>query len=289
MSTAAKTLNRLRIESRPEFADILREEPFARAGVPSDSAERINRAFDRLVLQSGTRLSAAVVLRLCLLFGVAAGGLVFVLFENLLATAMAALAGALMPIVTLSLRRARWREKLSEQLSLLVEQIVRTTRSGAGLEQSLAKLTDRTPSPLGDELRMALRRTQLGLTLSEALSELPARTGLPAMQVLVSAVSLSERHGGNLEDSLDRLAHTLRDRAVRLKRLREANAADRGWSLLVLSVQALIVAVFVVAAPNQMLGMMSGSAGIATIAVASVTLLAGGYSILRLVSAERRV
>jgi tight adherence protein B len=289
MPTATETLSRLRIEPRPEFADILREKPFASAGVRDDSGERINRAFDRLVLQSGTRLSAAVVLRLCLLFAVAAGGSMFVIFENLFATAMAAGAGALLPIVMLLLRRARRREKLTEQLPVLVEQIIRATRSGAGLPQSLEKLTDRTPSPLRDDLRMTLRRTQLGLTLSEALSELPARTGLPAMQVLVSAVSLSERHGGNLADSLDRLANTLRDRAVLAKRLREANAADRGWSLLVLSVQALILAVFVLAAPQHILEVMSGSAGVATIAVASATLLVGGYSILRLVSAERRV
>jgi tight adherence protein B len=289
MPTSAEALNRLRIEPRPEFADILREEPFAEAGVAGDSAQRINRAFDRLVLQSGTRLSAAVVLRLCLLCAVAAGGLVFVLFENLLATALASVAGALVPVAMLALRRARRHETMSEQLPVLVEQIIRATRSGAGLEQSLAKLTDRTSSPLGNELRMALRRTQLGFTLSEALSELPARTGLPEIQVLVTVISLAERHGGNLADSLDRLSQTLRDRAMLNKRLREANTADRGWSLLVLSVQALILAVFVIAAPQQILGMMSGSAGIATIAVASATLLVGGYSIFRLVSAERSV
>jgi len=287
--TAVESLSRFRIEPRPEFADIVREEAFSRPGARGDSAERINRAFDGLVLQSGTRLSAAVVLRLCLLFAVAAGGSMFVIFENLLATAMAAGAGALMPIGVLSFRRARRLEKLTEQLPVLVEQIIRAARSGAGLEQSLAKLTDRTPSPLRDELRIALRRTQLGTTLSEALSEFPARTGLPAMQVLVSAVSLSERHGGNVADSLDRLSHSLRDRAVLTKRLREANTANRGWSLLVLTVEALILAVFVVAAPQQILRIMSGSAGITTIAVASATLFVGGYSILRLVSAERRV
>jgi tight adherence protein B len=287
--TAVESLSRFRIEPRPEFADIVREEAFSRPGARGDSAERINRAFDGLVLQSGTRLSAAVVLRLCLLFAVAAGGSMFVIFENLLATAMAAGAGALMPIGVLSFRRARRLEKLTEQLPVLVEQIIRAARSGAGLEQSLAKLTDRTPSPLRDELRIALRRTQLGITLSEALSEFPARTGLPAMQVLVSAVSLSERHGGNVADSLDRLSHSLRDRAVLTKRLREANTANRGWSLLVLTVEALILAVFVVAAPQQILRIMSGSAGITTIAVASATLFVGGYSILRLVSAERRV
>ena len=289
MPTAVESLSRFRIEPRPEFADIVREEAFSRPGARGDSAERINRAFDGLVLQSGTRLSAAVVLRLCLLFAVAAGGSMFVIFENLLATAMAAGAGALMPIGVLSFRRARRLEKLTEQLPVLVEQIIRAARSGAGLEQSLAKLTDRTPSPLRDELRIALRRTQLGITLSEALSEFPARTGLPAMQVLVSAVSLSERHGGNVADSLDRLSHSLRDRAVLTKRLREANTANRGWSLLVLTVEALILAVFVVAAPQQILRIMSGSAGITTIAVASATLFVGGYSILRLVSAERRV
>ncbi len=88
--TSSTTLERLRIEPCPEFADILRDERFAASlGGKPDIAERINRAFDRLILQSGTRLSGAVVLRLCLLVALAFGGAVFVFSGNLLATGLA--------------------------------------------------------------------------------------------------------------------------------------------------------------------------------------------------------
>jgi tight adherence protein B len=286
---ATETLSRLRIEPRPEFADILREEPFARTPTGGDSAAQINRAFDRLVLQSGTRLSAAVVLRLCLLAAVTAGGSTFVLCENLLATAIAASVGSLVPVAILALRRARRCKKLSEQFPVLVERIVRSMRRGDELEPFFKQLANHSPSPLGDELRIALARTQLGLTLAEALKELPARTGLPETQVLVSAIAVSERAGGDLSASLEQLAHRLRERANLNRRLEVRSAADRGWSVLVLSVQAMIIAILVLAVSNQFSGLSVGLAGIAPLAIAGAALLVGGYWILRLISPGRKV
>src|SRR5580704_18729947 len=164
--TTSSTFERLRIEPRPEFADILRDERFAASSAGrADSAEQINRAFDRLILQSGTRLSGPVVLRLCLLAALACGGSVFVFSENLLATGLAAGASALVPVAELVFRRARRRARLSEQFPALVEHLLRAVRAGRELEKSLEQIAARTPAPLGDELRLALRRTQLGLGL----------------------------------------------------------------------------------------------------------------------------
>jgi len=172
--TPCSTLQRLRIEPRPEFADILRDERFAASpGGKPDVAERINRAFDRLILQSGTQLSGAVVLRLCLLVALAFGGAVFVFWGNFLATGLATGASALVPIAELAVRRARRRTRLSEQFPALVEQLLRTARAGRTLEKSFEQIAARSPAPLGDDLRLALRRTQLGLGLGDALGELP--------------------------------------------------------------------------------------------------------------------
>src|SRR5579862_5413085 len=125
----------IRIEPRPEFASIIRDEPFAvrdqgsrRAAL--SIAERTNRAFDRLILQSGTRLSGAVALRLCLLFALTCGGSVFVVSENLLATGLAAGAGAMLPTVALVVRRSNRRARLAEQFPAMVEHLLRALRAG---------------------------------------------------------------------------------------------------------------------------------------------------------------
>jgi tight adherence protein B len=286
--TPCSTLQRLHIEPGPEFADILRDERFAASpdGKP-DVAERINRAFDRLILQSGTQLSGAVVLRLCLLVALAFGGAVFVFWGNFLATALATGASALVPIAELAVRRARRRTRLSEQFPAMVEQLLRTARAGRTLEKSFEQIAARSPAPLGDDLRLALRRTHLGLGLGDALSELPERTGLAGMQVLVAAIKLSERHGGDLTESLDRLAHSLHERARQARHLRETTTLDWAAGVLVFLLQAVVVWLFVVADPQQISRMAASRASLAMAAAAGTILIAGWYCLLRLAAVRR--
>jgi tight adherence protein B len=291
--TSSNTLPRLEIEPRPEFVEILRDEPFAASDdnsdgpQPSDSTQQINRAFDRLILQSATRLSGPVVLRLCLLAALALGGSAFVFSGNLLATAVATGAGALFPVALLSLQRARRRTKLAEQFPALVEQILRAARAGRGLDQSLEQIAARTPAPLGGELRLALRRRELGLTLGQALSELGERTGLTGAHVLVSAIRLSEQHGGELNDALQHLAQTQQTSALRARQLRETTAAEWATGVLVFLLQALVVWLFIVADPQQISRIATSRASLGLVAAAGAILIAGWYCVLRLSAARR--
>jgi Flp pilus assembly protein TadB len=288
------SLKPLRIEPRPEFADILRDEPFAASTrgsqrPASGSGERINRAFDRLIFQSGTHQSGPVVLRLCLLAALAFGGLAFVFSENLLATGLATGVGALLPVAELALRRARRRARLSEQFPAVVEQLLRAARAGRGLETNFEQIAARTPAPLGDELRLALRRTQLGLGLGEALQELPERTGLPGTCVLVTAVRLAERHGGDPAECLKLLSASLQERAKQSRQRLEATALDWAAGVLVFLLQALVVWLFVVADPQQVSRMAASRASLAMAAAAGAILIAGWYCLLRLSAARRSV
>jgi Flp pilus assembly protein TadB len=291
--TPSSTLSGLRVEPQPEFAQILREEPYASPGDRAqttnqlDSSERINRAFDRLLVQSRTRLSGAVVLRLCLLTAIAAGGSAFVLSENLLATAVATGVGAVVPVAALAIRRARRRSRLAEQFATLVEQILRATRAGRRLEPSFDQIAARTASPLGDELRLALRRGQLGLGLADALGELPERTGLSEAQVLVTALRLAERRGEDLAPALETFAESLRNQARQASGQREAAVSDWASGVLVFLLQALVVWLFVMADPQQLARLADSRSSLALAAAAGAILIAGWYCVLRL-SANRR-
>jgi tight adherence protein B len=287
--TAINTLSHFRIESRPEFAQILREELFGTSDGGSESANRINRAFDRLLLQSGTSLSGTVVLRLCLLQALTAGASAYLFSENLLVTALAVGVGVLAPIAVLGFRRAQRRARMSEQLPAVVEQLLRSARAGRRFQESFEQIAARTPAPLGSELRLALRRTQLGLSLGEALAELPERTGLTGLLVLVAAIQLSERQGGELAESLDQFARSLRERTLTARRLRETTVADWASGVLVFLLQALVVWLFVVADPRQLSQIATSRAGIAMIAAAGAILIAGWYCVLRLSAARRSV
>ena len=73
--------------SQSEFSGILKERETFGTGRGDDTADQINSWFDDLMLQSGLGLSPSMLLAICLCSGVALGGLVFVIQENLLTTA----------------------------------------------------------------------------------------------------------------------------------------------------------------------------------------------------------
>jgi len=206
------TANRLRIEPRPEFAKILRDEqPFARPEAGT-VASRLNGRFDRLVAQSGTAASPDVVLRLCILSGVTFSGAAFVATENLLWTAVALALGMLIPLAALCVARARRQRKMEGQMPVFVAGLAGAAREGRGLAHGLELTAADTPTPLGEAIGPAVQRMRMGIGVEAAIEDLPERTGLTSMQVLVTALTVHDRTGCDLVALLDRLANRIHAR-----------------------------------------------------------------------------
>src|ERR1700722_2503077 len=202
MSTG--TANRSRIEPRPEFAKIIRiDDSYAAPGSES-SAAQINGRFDRLIIQSGTSTAPAVVLRLCLLAGIACGGTIFVATENLLATAAGLGVGVLLPITALAWMRMQRQRTLRRQLPVLIDGLLQAARRGRGLAVGLDAAIVDTPAPLADEIGLAVRRLRMGVDVEAAFADLPARTGVPAISALVTALAHHDRTGCDLVPLLER-------------------------------------------------------------------------------------
>jgi tight adherence protein B len=201
--------NRLRIEPQPQFAKILRVEEAYASPDSATAAARINGRFDRLVIQSGTSAAASVVLRLCILGGVALGGTVFVVTENLLWTAIGLALGAFLPVYVLLVARARRVRKLDRQIPVLIDGLEHAARNGRGLAQCLEIVATETPAPLGDEIGRGVRRMRMGIGIEAAFADVPERTGSPQIATVVSALAEHDRTGCDLVDQLERLRNRL--------------------------------------------------------------------------------
>lgn len=235
---------KLKIHSQPEFSGILREDDTFSTGAGDNFEERLNSGFDRLLLQSGLEISASVFLMLSLVCGVSLGGLIFVIQENLLATAVMFGIGGLIPLGWALAARARRQQKMMNQLPTMVDELGRAARTGRSLEQCLALVADDTPSPLGDEIRLCARKLDLGVGLRAAMESLPERTGLVSLNVLVLALSVHLTSGGDLVSVLERLSRTIRERILYVGRLRAVTAASRATAILMIVLPPAILTFF---------------------------------------------
>src|SRR5579872_3205583 len=97
----AKTSNITRpaIPLRPEFEKILRTDEVFGTGVGNDIEDRLNNAFDLLLIRSGLEIAPSLFLLLSMCAGITLGGLAFVVQENILTTTLGFVAGGVLPLI----------------------------------------------------------------------------------------------------------------------------------------------------------------------------------------------
>lgn len=272
------------VQPRPEFAGILKtQEQFATTEQDS-LGNSLNGWFDRLVLQAGLAIPPVSVLLLCVLGAVALGGGLFVLQENPLSAALAMFIGFVVPLAVLMIARTRRQNKILSQLPPMIDELARAARTGRSLDHCLELVAEDTPAPLGDEMQRSVRKLQMGVTMNEALYELPERTGVNGLRILATALSVHQQTGGDLVQVLERLSRTLRDRSMFLGRLRAITAGSRATAILMIVLPPAILAFFIFRDPEYLNRLMQANWG-RFITIAGVILeIVGSIWILKILN-----
>lgn len=276
------------IERRPEFADLLKEDQRFATGQGNDVGESINGWFDRLMIQSGIRTSPIVWLGLCLVVALTLGGLVFVLLEQPFPAAIAGILGAFLPIgIAIALRSQR-QKKIMDQLPGMAEELARAARSGRNIESSFQLVAADTQAPLGDELRISARRTEMGLDLASAVRDLADRTGVGTLTMFSSAVAVHQDTGGDLIMVLERLATSVRDRLHFVSRLRAATIASRLGAVMMLIVPIAVIGFYLFRDPDYLNKLLSSFWGRLSLWLAVVMQIVGAITVFRILQRSAR-
>jgi tight adherence protein B len=105
----------------------------------------------------------------------------------------------------------RRRTKLEDQLVSGIQTLASGVRAGLNLVQSFELLAKNAQPPLSQEIAQLLREYELGMTLEQAMSNCGSRIGSPTYRLLFSALETHRRRGGNLGETLDRIADAIRE------------------------------------------------------------------------------
>ena len=271
-----------------DFSGILKERETFGSGRGDDTADQINSWFDELMLQSGLGLSPSMLLATCLCSGLALGGLIFVIQENLLTTALGTMVGFILPVVIVTVVRTRRQDKISSQIPPMLEELARAAKTGRSVEQSLAMVSADTPDPLGAELKLATGRVEMGIPLKDALRDLPHRTGLMTLSLLCMTLTVQQQTGGDVVTVLERLSRTVRDRLLFQGRLRASTAASRATAILMLVLPPAVLTFFVVRKPTYLTELLSSSWGRNSTILAICLEIVGAIWIMRILKSSQQ-
>jgi tight adherence protein B len=195
------------------------------------SLPRIGR-LDRLLLRSGLPVD---------LYGFLLGSVLFSLLITaagllLLPAATAVLLGALglvLPFFYLKIKEGIFLNSFTEQLPETIDLLTRALRSGHALSSGLTMVVEEMEDPVKSEIGAVVDEMKLGISLQDALANLCKRVPSPDLKFFAVAVLLQKETGGNLTEILDRISLLIRER-MKFKRHVKTLTAEGRLSAVIL-------------------------------------------------------
>ncbi|MEX2176484.1 MAG: type II secretion system F family protein [Pirellulaceae bacterium] len=194
---------------------------------PEEPVGGFNRAFFRLVEESGTSLDMATALALVVGLGIVGLATPLVMFENLLGAAAGTLLGAAIPLgYFIALRFFRLRQ-MRQVLSQALQAVADSVRSGQSLSQACQLVGQEIKGPLGQEFAFAHSQLELGHSPLAVMNRLVRRVPLSEIRVFATAVVVHRQAGGNLSLLTERMSKVAHDRQETRNHMLAVTAGSR--------------------------------------------------------------
>lgn len=179
---------------------------------PEEPPGTINRAFFRLVEESGSTLDMATWLAIVIGGGIVGCGLPLVLSEHLLLAAAGMVLGTALPLLYLGFIRW-WRlGGMRKQLPYALQAVADGVRGGQTLSEACALVSREIKGPLGQEFAYAHQQLELGHSPVGVMNRMVRRVPLPEFRVFATAVIVHRRAGGNLSLLTERMSKAAHDK-----------------------------------------------------------------------------
>jgi tight adherence protein B len=173
------------------------------------------------------------------IFGATIGGVVvgplamWLLTGNLFWTIVVGAAALAAPKVAYFWTNRKRRLKMVLQLPDVLLMLASSLRAGTSLQIAMDIAIRETPAPLSQELGVVMREQRLGLAMEDALQTMGARLNMEEVDLVVAAMTIARDTGGNLAETLDRLAGTLRAKAIMEGKIRALTSQGKLQGLVV--------------------------------------------------------
>jgi tight adherence protein B len=144
------------------------------------------------------------------------------------------------PVIFLRVAQSRYRNRFLDVFPDALDLVRRGIRAGLPVNEALVIAAREIADPVGAELRRALAQVQIGVQTIEALQETANRIRVPDFHFMVVALSLQQKTGGSLAETLANLSGVIRARkALRMKA--RSLSAEAKVSAMVLAALPFIV------------------------------------------------
>jgi tight adherence protein B len=185
----------------------------------------------------------------------------FMLTRNVLIALPMAPIGYFLPRWYVGSRRRQRQAKINGQLEEMLTLVSNSMKSGYGLLQSFEYASRQLGPPLADELKRMLQEANLGAGAEAAIEALAERIASPDMEMVVTAIAIQRSVGGNLAQTLDNVAYTMRERDRIRGEIRTLTSQQRMTGFIIGGLPIFVGGIMFAINPDYMLPLFTHSVG----------------------------
>lgn len=138
--------------------------------------------------------------------------LAWLIFDSPLLGLLFGVLGFFVPRMYVRIRQQRRLNRFNDQLTDTITLLANSLRSGFSIVQSMETVAQQLPNPIAAEFHRVTQEIGLGLHYEQALNNMLRRVPSDDLDLMITAINIQGRVGGNLAEILDIIGHTIRER-----------------------------------------------------------------------------
>ena len=177
------------------------------------------------------------------------------------------------------MRRKRL-SRIEEQLPDALTMVSGSLRAGASLNIALDNLVAEQPAPLSQEFEILTQEQRLGVDFEISLTNMEKRIPMQDFRMLTTALRINREVGGNLAETIESLADTLRRKSTMEGKIESLTAQGRLQGIVMTGLPILLGMLLNFLEPEAMSKLWTTGVGWMVLAVI-IGMEAAGYVIIR--------
>ena len=196
--------------------------------------------------------------------------------------------GVLFPVPRIILRMIKKHRlvKFNIQLEDALGMMSSSLKAGFSINQALEKVSEQEMHPIALEFRLLMQELQLGVPLDQALDNMARRIGSEDFELVATAIITARQTGGELTETLERVAALIRERGRIANKIRALTAMGRLQAIMIGAMPFLLLYGMYQISPVMMDSFVSSFAGVVSICVVVLLVICGFLTIRKITNVE---
>jgi tight adherence protein B len=145
---------------------------------------------------------------------------------------------------------SRRKNAFTKEFANAIDIIVRGVKSGLPLNECLKIISNESPDPIGPEFRQIVESQKVGVPLEDSLKRMYERMPIAEVNFFQIVLTIQQKTGGNLAETLMNLSNVLRDRRRLHGKIRALSSEAKASAMIIGALPVIVMLLVYLTTPS---------------------------------------